>query len=215
MFTGIIEAVGAVKSIEKRGASGRIKIEAGLDLSGTAIGESIAVSGACLTVVAVAGGSFTADMSAETLRATTLGALAAGSLVNVERALTLSKPLGGHLVTGHVDGVGAIRGVNPNGGYLDVEIGCPPELMAQLVKKGSVAVDGISLTVAGLKEDHFVAAVIPHTLANTTLRAAGLGAAVNIETDIIGKYVERFLSKGKPGGVTESFLAEHGFLRKG
>lgn len=214
MFTGIIEAVGSVKSIEKKGASGRIKVDAGLDLTGVSIGDSIAVSGACLTVVAVTKAGFDADVSAETLRTTTLGALAPGSPVNIERALTLSKPLGGHLVSGHVDGTGVIVSAVRKDAYVDIEIGCPVELMAQLVKKGSVAVDGISLTVADIQTGSFSVAVIPHTVAKTTLKTLTPGARVNIETDIIGKYLLRFLAKGQGGGITEGFLAEHGFLKK-
>ena len=216
MFTGIIEAVGKVKSIEKKGASGRIKVDASLDLTATSVGDSIAVSGACLTVVALTKTGFDADVSAETLGATTLGSLASGSYVNIERALTLSKPLGGHLVTGHVDGTGVIVSAVQTGAYVNIEVSCPPELMAQLVKKGSVALDGISLTVADLKRDAFTVAVIPHTLAKTTLNALKPGTKVNIETDVIGTYVLRYLDRGKGqgGNITEGFLAEHGFLKK-
>jgi len=213
MFTGIIEAVGSVKSIDKKGASGRIKVDARVDLTGVVIGDSIAVSGACLTVVGVTRTGFDADVSAETLKATTLGALLPGSSVNIERALTLSKPLGGHLVTGHVDGTGVILGAVRKDAYVDIEIGCPVQLLAQIVKKGSVAIDGVSLTVAHMRSGGFSVAIIPHTAAKTTLNTLTPGARVNIETDIIGKYVMRCLAKGQGDGITEGFLAEHGFLK--
>lgn len=215
MFTGIIEAVGILKTIEKKGVSGRINIDAALDLTGVSLGDSIAVSGACLTVVGITKTGFSADVSEETLNLTTLGHISQGSPVNIERALTLAKPLGGHLVTGHVDGVGVISAVTRKGAYIDITISCPQELMEQVVKKGSVAVDGISLTVADMRSDCFTVAVIPHTVDMTTLKASLAGAKVNIETDIIGKYVQRFLAKGGRQGITEGFLYEHGFMKRG
>ncbi|MBI5888437.1 MAG: riboflavin synthase [Deltaproteobacteria bacterium] len=236
MFTGIIEAIGRVKSVEKKGASGRITIEALVDLarenvrplSGVNLGDSISVNGACLTVTeikkCVEGGHplFSADMSAETLKLTTLGTLKSGAHVNLEAALTLSKPLGGHIVTGHVDGIGTIRKKSANGRHVDLEISVPERLMSQIVKKGSIAVDGISLTVTevGLSPlrglDFFKTAIIPHTLEKTTLPSKAEGSTVNIETDVLAKYVERFLSakEGKKG-VSEEFLKEHGFFKKG
>lgn len=214
MFTGIIESVGRVISVEKRGAFGRITVETGLDLSQVNTGDSIAVDGACLTVIASSKSSFEADLSEETLKVTTLGGLKAGDKVNIERALTLSRPLGGHLVQGHVDAVGTLKKKTPKGEAIDLEVDVPEGLMAQIVKKGSIAVDGISLTVASLTKTGFTVAVIPHTLKKTNLAIKPEGARVNVETDIIGKYVERFFNKGK-GGVTEDFLSEHGFLRKG
>lgn len=215
MFTGIIEAVGILKTIEKKGVSGRINIDVALDLTGVALGDSIAVSGACLTVVGLTKTGFYADISEETLNKTTLGSISSGSPVNIERALTLVKPLGGHLVTGHVDGVGVITGVIRKDAYIDITINGPQELMEQIVKKGSVAVDGISLTVADMQTDCFTVAVIPHTVAMTTLKTLLAGARVNIETDIIGKYVQRFLAKGERHGITEGFLSEHGFVKRG
>ncbi len=213
MFTGIIEAVGTVKSIEKRGAFGRIRISAAMDLTGVKPGDSIAVDGACLTATGVSDGCFTADLSDETLRVTTLGELAAGSRVNLELALTFSKPLGGHLVTGHIDGVGSIRRKVKKGESMDIEVAVPGPLMSQVVKKGSVAVDGVSLTVAELTADGVTIAVIPHTLEKTTLASKPEGARVNIETDLIGKYVEKYFLSAKKG-VTEGFLEEHGFFKK-
>lgn len=224
MFTGIIEAIGRVKSVEKKDASGRIIIEASIDLARGNVnpGDSISVNGACLTVTeikkGVEGGHslFSADMSAETLRLTTLGTLKSGARVNLEAALTLSKPLGGHIVTGHVDGIGTIRKKGANGRYIDLEISVPEKLMSQIVKKGSVAVDGISLTVTEAGRDFFKTAVIPHTLEKTTLPSKAEGSTVNIETDVLAKYVERFLSaKEERKGVSEDFLKEHGFFKKG
>jgi riboflavin synthase len=232
MFTGIIEGVGEVKSVEKRGLSGRITIETSFSLAGVKEGDSIAVDGACLTVTDVKGADrggfgsveggytlegghtlFTADVSAQTFKDTTLGGCSAGGRVNIERALTLSTPLGGHLVTGHIDAVGSVKRKVPGGEFIDFEFAVPGELSVYLARKGSVAVDGISLTVAGLTTDGFRVAVIPHTLKLTGLEAKTPGARVNIEVDIIAKYVERLLAGRKPG-VTEGLLSEHGFLNK-
>lgn len=213
MFTGIIEDVGTVKSIEKKGPFGKIVVQTALDLSSVQAGDSIAVNGSCLTVTELSGGGFAADISAETFEVTTLGELSPGARVNIEPALTLSRPLGGHMVSGHVDGVGTIRRKVDKGGSATLEVSCPASLMGQIVKKGSVAVDGISLTVAGLSQDGFTVAVIPHTLKKTTLPDKKEGARVNIETDVIGKYVEKYFASGKQS-ITEDFLSEHGFFRK-
>ncbi|OGP25108.1 MAG: riboflavin synthase subunit alpha [Deltaproteobacteria bacterium GWC2_56_8] len=213
MFTGIIEDVGRVKSIEKKGAFGRITIETALSLDEVSLGDSIAINGACLTVAGKSAGAFTADLSEETFAGTTLGELQAGVRVNLERALTLSKPLGGHMVTGHVDGIGRILKKTPKGGAMDIEVEIPDTLMGQVVRKGSIAIDGISLTIAEITCRSIRAAIIPHTFNKTTLLDKPEGAKVNIETDVIGKYVERYLSSGKKG-MTEDFLAEHGFLKK-
>ncbi len=211
MFTGIIEDIGRVKSIEKKGAFGRIKIETSLD--GIEIGGSIAVSGVCLTVTALSKGAFDADLSNETLGTTTIGMLKSGDDVNLERALTLSKPLGGHLVTGHVDGLGAVASAAVKTDFMSLEVEAPPALMSQIVLKGSISVDGVSLTIAGVASSGFNISVIPQTLKATTLGRLGKGSKVNVETDIIGKYVEKFLSGGKKA-ITEDFLAMHGFFSK-
>ena len=228
MFTGIVEAIGTVKSVEKTGSSGRISISSPFEPVGLEVGGSIAVDGACLTVTRVDQSTFTSDISEETLGVTTLGGLTSGARVNIETPLTLGKPLGGHLVTGHIDVVGRITGKRatsggggsgggPNRG-IELEVSLPEPLLSQLVKKGSVAVDGISLTVSEVTETGFKSAVIPHTLKKTTLLGKNPGDRVNIETDIIGKYVERLLaghSDGHKGGaITEAFLAEHGFTKK-
>lgn len=217
MFTGIIEDVGAVKSVEKKGVSGRINIETTLDLTHVGVGESIAVDGACLTVTRISPRSFSADVSEETLSLTTIGKLKRGDNVNLERPLTASKFLGGHIVTGHIDGTGAIKSVKEAGGYSDIEFAVLPEISRQIVKKGSVAVDGISLTVVELTSVGFRVVIIPHTIKRATLINKGKGSLVNIETDIIAKYVERFLSgiTGANKGITEEYLREHGFLRRG
>lgn len=217
MFTGIVEALGTVKSIEKGTEFG--KIEVGVPSSffterAFELGESVAVEGACLTVTAFSEDSFTADISSETFSLTTLGALKPGVQVNLERALTLSTPIGGHLVTGHIDGVGLILSKGLMGSNIELEIKVPDELRSGLVFKGSIAVDGISLTIASVTKDGVRLALIPHTLANTTLEDKVIGSKVNLETDIIGKYVENQVKGNiKDGRVTESFLAEHGFMK--
>ena len=213
MFTGIIEETGTVKSIVKQGASGKISIRSALDLKGVAVGDSIAVNGACLTVTGISGDVFEADVSEETLEVTTLSQLKAGAIVNIEKALTLNKPLGGHMVSGHVDGIGVVvsKADRSSGFMLGIDV--PAELTAQMVKKGSIAVDGISLTIAELSGGSFKVAVILHTLKKTTLSEVKTGTRVNIETDVIAKYVEKYFMKDRPG-VTEDYLAEHGFLRK-
>ncbi len=218
MFTGIIEALGTVKSIEKGTVSGKIEVgvpNSFLDDRTLELGESIAVEGACLTVTAFTDDSFTADISSETFSLTTLGALKPNDRVNLERALTLATPIGGHLVTGHIDGVGAILKKGLMGSHIEMEVEVPQELRSALVFKGSIALDGISLTIASITKDGVRIALVPHTLANTTLEEKAVGAKVNLETDIIGKYVENQVKGNiKDGRVTESFLAEHGFLGK-
>jgi riboflavin synthase len=212
MFTGIVEATGALKSIEIRGSSAKMSVETTLDLSCVNLGDSIAVDGACVTVTELGANSFVADLSSETLAATTLGGLRLGEKVNIESALTLGKPLGGHLVTGHVDCVGTLLRRVERGEFVQIEFALSDEFTGQIVKKGSITVDGISLTVAALTAAGFSISTIPFTLERTTLGAKRAGAKVNIETDIIGKYVEKQLGKGSAGKVTEGFLAEHGFI---
>ncbi len=212
MFTGIVEAAGTLKSIEIKGSSAKIRVDTSLDLSNVNLGDSIAVDGACVTVVELFAASFAADLSGETLSVTTLGLLKPGGCVNIESALTLGKPLGGHFVTGHIDCVGSIVSSVESGRFVEIEFRVPRELMGQIVKKGSITVDGISLTVASLTSTGFSISIIPFTLKKTTLGSKKAGDRVNIETDILAKYVEKQLGKGGKGGVSESFLAEHGFL---
>jgi riboflavin synthase len=194
MFTGIIEEMGNVATIETRPDGARLRIRAGVLIEGARIGESIAVSGVCLTMVAVASGEFAADLAAETLRRTTLGQLQPGDPVNLERPLRLDQRLGGHIVQGHVDGVGAVASVKTEGDGIWMEIDAPPTLAPYIAEKGSIAVDGISLTVAGISEGgRFAVALIPHTLTVTTLGRMSAGDGVNLEVDILAKYVERLL----------------------
>jgi riboflavin synthase len=193
MFTGIIEELGKVRSVERRGEGARVVIEARVVTAGTQEGDSIAVNGVCLTAIDVRAGSFAADGSAETLQRSTLGRLRAGSVVNLERAVTPQTRLGGHIVQGHVDARGRFLSAEEHGGSWTVRVAYPPEMARYLVFKGSVAVEGISLTVAALADDYFEIAVIPKTWAVTNLSRLRAGDEVNLEADIIAKYVERIL----------------------
>lgn len=216
MFTGIVETRGRIKSVELIGSSGKILVEpdAGdFALGDVKKGDSISVSGVCLTVTDLTATAFTSDVSGETLKLSTLGRLVTGAAVNLEKAITLSKPLGGHLVTGHVDGLGTVKRKDVVGENVVFEISVPDDIMAEIVKKGSVAVDGVSLTVAELTPSGFTAAIVPHTMKVTTLHDMKPGDVANIETDIIGKYVMKYLA-GRKAGLTEEFLAEHGFSDK-
>lgn len=195
MFTGIIEELGKIDSIDTSAAGARIVIAADLVTSDIANGDSIAVNGVCLTAVETTSRSFAADVSPETLNRTTFGDLKPDSPVNLERAVTPSTRLGGHIVQGHVDGRGTFLSAEPQGDFWTVKIGFPPELARYFVRKGSVAVEGISLTIAAIAEDHFDIAVIPKTWETTNLSSLKPNDAVNLETDIIAKYVERLLQK--------------------
>lgn len=209
MFTGIVEASGRVKSVEMQGPSGRITVATELDLEGLGPGDSIAVDGVCLTITSVGDGIFTADVSSETAASTTLGSFVGpGAKVNIERPLTPQKSLGGHFVTGHVDAVGRIRRKMAAGRFVELEVEVPGSLIRQVVKKGSIAVDGVSLTVTAAGADSFTVTLIPHTLKVTNLSEKTVGARVNVETDILAKYVEKAVG----GGLTEDFLKEHGFM---
>lgn len=194
MFTGIIEEMGEVLSVSHHQDGARLRVRAGALLDGARIGESIAVSGVCLTMVKVAPGEFEADLAAETLRRTTFWMVQPGDGVNLERPLRLDQRLGGHIVQGHVDGVGTVTGIRPEGDGIWMEIAPPADLARYIAEKGSVAVDGVSLTVArALEGGKFAVALIPHTLAVTTLGRARVGGHVNLEVDILAKYVERLL----------------------
>jgi riboflavin synthase len=219
MFTGIIEGLGTV--VGERGRGGRLKLQADFSLEGTRIGDSIAVSGACLTVVALGAGSFEVDLSPETLRKTTFGRVKHGERVNLERSLKLGDRLDGHLVSGHIDGCGTIVQRQTLGNAVGITVEAPPELTRYMIVKGSVAVDGVSLTINRLNRGSFEVSIIPHTARLTTIGFKPVGAAVNIETDLLGKYVERFLTgpdtaagrqaEGR-GGVDLELLAKSGFL---
>ena len=194
MFTGIIEAIGTVRELVRGTGGARTSIAAGPLAEGLRVGDSIAVDGACLTASAITGDGFTCDLSDETLRHTTLGSLRTGSRVNLERPLRLGDRLGGHLVTGHVDVVGEIVSRPPQGDGEFWRFRFPREWAPLLVMKGSIAVDGISLTVADLTRDTFGAALIPHTLRHTTLGSKRAGDPVNLEADLLGKHVARLLA---------------------
>ena len=194
MFTGIIEELGSVRSIEERGENARIVISARVVTEGTNHGDSISVNGVCLTALDLHPDSFAADVSRETLLRSTLGSLRPGSAVNLERAVTPATRLGGHIVQGHVDARGRFAAVEDHGESWTVKIAYPKEIARYLVFKGSVAVEGISLTIAGLTEDHFEVAIIPKTWEVTNLSQLKPGDEVNLEVDIIGKYVERLLA---------------------
>ena len=194
MFTGIIEELGSVRSIEERGENARLVISARVVTEGTNHGDSISVNGVCLTALDIEPDSFAADVSRETLQRSTLGSLKRGAPVNLERAVTPATRLGGHIVQGHVDARGQFLGVENHGESWTLRIGYPKEIARYLVFKGSVAVEGISLTIAGLTDDHFEIAIIPKTWEVTNLSHLKPGDAVNIEVDVIGKYVEKLLS---------------------
>jgi riboflavin synthase len=206
MFTGIVEEVGVIKAARR----GELVIRAHQALEGVRVGDSIAVNGVCLTVTALGPDSFTAGVMPETLRRSNLAELRVGEEVNLERALSAGSPMGGHFVQGHVDGTGKVLSRSREEDAIVVRISAPPDLMHYIVPKGFVAVDGASLTVVDWQPDSFTVSLVPHTQAHITLARRPLGSTVNIEVDIIGKYVERFISARQPR-ISMEFLAEHGF----
>jgi riboflavin synthase len=210
MFTGIVEGMGRVTQMQRRGDLLLLTIALPAALTDTVVGDSICINGACLTVRGVSQGAFEVDVSAETLQRTTLGSLKPSDEVNLERALKMSSRLGGHLVTGHVDGTGYIKELTRGSGSLTMTIRVSPEIASFLVEKGSVAVEGVSLTVSKSRGDEFQVVVIPYSAENTTLARKRVGDSVNIEVDIIGKYVKRFMQQGG-ARIDKGFLAEHGF----
>jgi riboflavin synthase len=196
MFTGIVEELGRVRTITRNAGGARLEIEAATVLDDVRIGDSIAVSGCCLTVVERADGWFAADAITETLDRTTLGKLVPGQPVNLERPMRVNDRLGGHLVQGHVDGVGIVASRDELGdGSTRIAVSAPRSVLRYVVEKGSITVDGVSLTVTGFSREKFTVAAIPHTLAVTTLGTKDAGAAVNLEADIVAKYVERLVSR--------------------
>ncbi len=215
MFTGIIEGRGTILANLKSGQAARLEIEAGFELAGTGIGDSIAVNGACLTAVSLSGRRFVVDVSPESLQRTTLSRLRPGDNVNLERALRLSDRLDGHLVTGHVDGIGNLVEKSNRANAVICRFKVPQPLARYMIAKGSVAVDGVSLTINACDRESFQVSIIPHTARITTIGDKKIGDPVNIETDIIGKYIEKFvnLHKDSGSGIDLSFLAEKGFLR--
>lgn len=216
MFTGIIEEIGTVQRITSGSNDGSIDIGANLVLERTKIGDSIAVNGVCLTVTALRGNGFTADIMPETLRRSNLGSLKNGDPVDLERAMPADGRFGGHIVSGHIDGVGIITDQYREGIATWVTISASPEILRYIVEKGSIAIDGISLTVAAVTDQDFSVSLIPHTGEQTILLQKERGAKVNLENDIVGKYVERMLttaaSPAEPESrITTEFLLENGF----
>lgn len=215
MFTGIIEELGTVRKLDSLQNSARLTIEAAKVLEDSQIGDSIAVNGVCLTVTELAKNYFAVDIMYETLRKTNLQELKPQTKVNLERALQLQTRLGGHLISGHVDGIGQISAVKKVGIANVYEITASPVLTSSSIPKGSIAVDGISLTLVDVGPDYLSVSLIPHTFKNTTLGLKGIGSTVNLETDIIGKYVAKFLKPEKSparNDISLNFLTEHGFI---
>ena len=210
MFTGIIQGMGAVRRMTKKGEDAQLLIDAPLELEDVKIGDSVAVNGACLTVTAKSDHDFTADVSAETLARTNLRVLKAGDRVNLEKALRMNDFLSGHIVLGHVDGMGTIREKNVKSQSIIFGVEVEGALTRYVVEKGSITIDGISLTVNSYDKNRFYVNVIPHTAQVTTLGIRKVGDGVNIETDILGKYVEKFLNPRK--GMDLNFLKDHGFV---
>jgi riboflavin synthase len=211
MFTGIVEGQGIIKRLTMKGADAVLEIESGINLTDAAIGDSIAVNGACLTVTAKTEKTFLADVSAETLSKTTLKNLKSGDIANLEKSLRVGGFVGGHFVLGHVDGTSRILSRTQKSGSLILALEMDEKLSRYIVEKGSVAVDGISLTVNKVEKGKFYVNIIPHTAANTTLVIKKEAQLVNIETDILGKYVEKLLQTSQ--GIDMDFLAKHGFIK--
>jgi riboflavin synthase len=211
MFTGIVENAGTVKRLTMKGGDAVLEIETILDLSDITLGDSIAINGACLTVTSKTEKTFNVDLSAETLSKTTLKNLKSGDKVNLEKSLRVGGFIGGHFVLGHVDNVGRILSKTQKSGSIIFAIEIQDNISRYVVEKGSVAIDGVSLTVNKLEKGRFYVNIIPHTADKTTLVQKKEGDLVNIETDILGKYVEKLLQS--PRGIDKNFLAEHGFLR--
>ena len=216
MFTGIIEELGTIRGVSLTKDGGELQIAATTVLGGTKLGDSIAVNGTCLTVTKLEKDGFTAFVMAESLRRTNLGSLKRGSVVHLERAMAADGRFGGHMVTGHIDGQGTFLSLKPEGQAVVLTIGADPEILSGIVEKGSIAIDGISLTVAAGDEDSFRVGIIPHTGGHTALLDRPKGYACNLETDVIGKYIQKFLAKNtestpKKSTLTMDFLRENGF----
>jgi riboflavin synthase len=195
VFTGIVREVGRIATVDGGEDGASLVVEAPVTAPGVEVGGSVAINGVCLTAEAIDGERLRFHAVAETLRRSSLGRLQPGSRVNLEAALRAGDPLGGHYVQGHVDGVGTVRGIEPDGDGIRVAVEAPPDILRYCVEKGSITVDGVSLTVAGLDDDHFSVALIPHTLSVTTLGDLLPGREVNLEVDVLAKYVERLLGR--------------------
>ncbi len=217
MFTGIVEEVGTIKHVVSGQNAGEISIGAKKVLEHTKIGDSIAVNGVCLTVTSLKPDGFTADVMPETLRRTNLGKLASGDAVDLERAMAADGRFGGHIVSGHIDGTGTITEMKRESNAVWVRIAAPKEVLSLVVEKGSIAIDGISLTVATVSKADFQVSIIPHTGSETILLKKKVGDLVNLENDIVGKYVQKLLGmssepkESRESGITMEFLAQHGF----
>jgi len=216
MFTGIIESIGKIEKIESRSGDQRLTIAVGnLDMSDVALGDSIACNGVCLTVISFDHERYRADVSGETLRLTTMAGIQVGNQVNLEKALTLSTRLGGHLVSGHVDGIGEIISIKKDSRSIQYSVKAPDELAHYIAKKGSICVDGASLTVNDIEGSTFELNLVPHTLKETTAISYQTGTKVNLEVDLLARYLERLLTGQKQGSgtnITTSFLKQTGFL---
>ena len=216
IFTGIIEELGVVKSIAINGASGCITIKAKKVLEGTQLGDSIAVNGTCLTVTSINSDGFSADVMAETVKRTSLSQVGKGDLVNLERAMILNGRFGGHIVSGHIDGTGTITKYTKEENAIWVTIKAPDEILDLIVEKGSICIDGISLTVATVSDQDFQVSIIPHTAKETTLIHKKVGSLVNLENDIVGKYIKKLMENNqeeqakKASGLTMEMLQEYG-----
>lgn len=203
MFTGLVEEMGTVRARTASAVGARLVVGCGVVREGLAIGDSVAVNGACLTVVEMGDDSFSVDCVEETLRRTSIGDREPGDTVNLERAMRVGDRLGGHIVQGHVDGTGTVRGIIPDGDGVLMSVAAPDEVLRYVVEKGSVTVDGVSLTVAGRQPDGFTVALIPHTMAATTLGSDAIGRRVNLEADVVAKYVEALVRPHiSPGGTS-------------
>ena len=220
MFTGIIEAVGTIRAIEPRGGDVRLSIATGkLDLSDVKLGDSIATNGVCLTAVALPGDGFIADVSTETLMRSTLKTLKVGERVNLEKALMPQSRLGGHIVSGHVDGIGEVVGRDVSARAVLFRIQAPDALAKYIAEKGSITTDGISLTINGLRGAEFDLTIVPHTVQETNIAGWAVGTKINLEVDVIARYLERLLLGDKAAdashqsGITTAFLAENGFMK--
>ena len=211
MFTGIIEEIGEVFQIQQGAKSLKIKIKASKVLEDVSVGDSIAVNGICLTVCEFNDNTFSADVMAETIRKSSMSGLKMGSRVNLERAMSANGRFGGHIVSGHIDGIGKIENIKPEDNAIWFTISTTKDLSKYIVKKGSIAIDGISLTVAEVKGDIFKVSIIPHTAKETILSIKKSGDIVNLECDIVGKYIEKLINRGETSSITKDFLALHGY----
>ena len=211
MFTGIIEEIGTIQTMTNNGRSSRIVISAKKILEGLRVGDSINTNGVCLTVTEFSSTSFTADIMPESIQRTSFSKLRIGSKINLERAIKLSDRLGGHLLTGHIDGIGVIKRIRKDENAVWLTIDSHAEILKYIVKKGSIAIDGISLTVIKNDNHCFDVSIIPHTQQETTIPDKKIGDAVNLECDIIGKYVEKMI-KNEQGNIDLNFLAENGYI---